>query len=185
MLIRRAEKRDVKGAIPLLLMALDEMTEVYSGYNDKEKAIAKYEEFFLLEEGRYSYKNFIVCEVDKNVAGIVVSYYSNDRKKLDTVLIKNLKSLGIDRKEFEQEFNENEYYVDSVAVSPDYQGRGIAKKLIEAAEARGRSMGYKTMSLIVHEGKEIARSIYEKIGYENDENIVVYGEKYYHMVKKL
>ena len=58
MIIRQAEKKDVKEAIPLLIMALDEMKTVFSGYEDEEKIISKYEEFFLLEEGRYSYKNF-------------------------------------------------------------------------------------------------------------------------------
>ena len=46
MIIRQAEKKDVKEAIPLLIMALDEMKTVFSGYEDEEKIISKYEEFF-------------------------------------------------------------------------------------------------------------------------------------------
>ena len=184
-IIRKAEKKDVKGAIPLLITALDEMRTVFSGYTDEEKIAAKFEEYFLMDEGRYTYKNFSVCEIEGRIAGIIVAYYSDEGEKLDDVMLKELKKIGISIENFEQEFYENEYYIDSIAVGSEYQGRGIAKELIKYAENEGRERGYEKMSLIVHEDKEKAYSIYKKTGYEEDSEITAYGEKYRHMVKKL
>ena len=184
-IIRKAEKKDVKGAAALLITALDEMKTVFSGYTDEKEISEKLEEYFLLEEGRYTYKNFAVCEIDSNIAGVIVVYYSAEGEKLDRVMLEDLKKRGIMRSSFEKEFYENEYYIDSVAVDSDYQGRGIAKQLIRFAEDEGRKMGYEKSSLIVHMDKEKAYSIYKKIGYEEDSKITVYGEKYKHMVKKL
>ena len=72
-----------------------------------------------------------------------------------------------------------------MAVKPDYQGKGTAKKLIKFIEDNGKKLGYNKVSLIVHIDKEKAYSIYKKIGYEEDSKIVVYGETYRHMVKKI
>lgn len=185
MVIRKAEKKDAKASIPLLLTALDEMTVIFTGYENEEEIIKKFEEFFSLEEGRYSYKNFSVCEVDGKIAGIVVAYYSDEGEKLDSVLLNSLRKLGIEREYFEKEFNDGEYYIDSIAVSSEYQGRGIAKKLINFVENEGKKKGYKKMSLIVHENKEKPHSIYKKLGYEEDELLTVYSEKYRHMVKNI
>lgn len=183
--IRKAEKKDVKGIIPLLIMALDEMKTIFSGCENEEEIAAKYEEFFLLEEGRYSYKNFNVCEDKNEIAGIIVVYYSDDREKLDNVLLRELNKNGVIKKEFEKEFYENEYYIDSLAVKSNHQGRGIAKRLMEFAEKNGRTLGHEKMSLLVHSEKEKPYSIYKKMGYEEDTKIVAYGETYRHMAKKL
>ena len=184
-MIRKAEKKDIKGVIPLLVTAMDEMKTVFTGYTDEKKILAKLGEYFLLDEGRYTYKNFSVCEIDGKIAGIIVAYHSDEGEELDEVMLAGLQENGITRDYFEKEFYENEYYIDSVAVDSDYQGRGIAKQLIRFAEDEGRKMGYEKSSLIVHMDKEKAYSIYKKIGYEEDSKITVYGEKYKHMVKKL
>ena len=185
MIIRKAEKKDVKGIISPLIMALDEMKTIFSGCEKEEEIIAKYEEFFLLDEGRYSYKNFYVGEGDEEIAGIIVVYYSDDVEKLDNVMLRELNKNGVIRKEFEKEFYENEYYIDSLAVNSAYQGRGIARKLMEFAEKKGKEQGYEKMSLLVHIDKEKAFSIYKKMGYEEDSKIVLYGETYRHMVKQI
>ena len=185
LMIRKAEKKDVKGAIPLLVTALDEMRTVFTGHTDEKKILSKLEEYFMLDNGRYTYKNFSVCEIDGKIAGIIVAYHSDEGEGLDEVMLAELRKNGIRRDYFEKEFYDNEYYIDSVAVGTDYQGRGIAKQLIKFAEDEGRKLGYEKMSLIVHTEKEKAYSIYKKIGYEEDSKITVYGEKYKHMVKKL
>ena len=184
-MIRKAKKEDIKGVIPLLVTAMDEMSTVFTGHTDEEKILDKLGEYYLLDEGRYTYKNFSVCEIDGNIAGIIVAYHSDEGEELDEVMLAELQKNGIKRNYFEKEFYENEYYIDSVAVGTDYQGRGIAKQLIKFAEDVGREQGYEKTSLIVHIDKEKAYSIYKKIGYEEDSKMTVYGEKYKHMVKKL
>ena len=137
-MIRKAEKKDVNGVIPLLITAMDEMKTVFTGHTDEKKILSKLGEYFLLDEGRYTYKNFSVCEIDGKIAGIIVAYHSDEGEELDEVMLAGLQENGITRDYFEKEFYENEYYIDSVAVDSDYQGRGIAKQLIRFAEDEGR-----------------------------------------------
>ncbi|MDR2880124.1 MAG: GNAT family N-acetyltransferase [Fusobacteriales bacterium] len=184
-MIRKAEKKDINGVTPLLVTAVDEMRTVFTGHTDEKKILEKLGEYFLLDKGRYTYKNFSVCEIDGKIAGIIAAYHSDEGEELDEVMLAELQKNGITRDYFEKEFYENEYYIDSVAVDSDYQGQGIAKQLIRFTEDEGRKMGYEKTSLIVHTDKEKAYLIYKKIGYEEDVKITVYGEKYRHMVKKL
>lgn len=184
-LIRKAEKSDSKGAVALLLNALDEMKTVFSGYSDEKKISAKFEEYFLSKEGRYTYKNFSIYEIDSNIAGIIVAYHTDESEKQDNRMLEELKKIGIERESFVKEFDENEYYIDSLAVAEKYQGRGIAKELVTYVENEGKRNGYEKTSLIVHEKKEKAQSIYKKLGYREDFEIDAYGERYRHMVKRL
>ena len=120
-MIRKAEKKDVNGVIPLLITAMDEMKTVFTGHTDEKKILSKLGEYFLLDEGRYTYKNFSVCEIDGKIAGIIVAYHSDEGEELDEVMLAGLQENGITRDYFEKEFYENEYYIDSVAVDSDYQ----------------------------------------------------------------
>ncbi len=50
-----------------------------------------------------------------------------------------------------------------VAVAPDWQGRGVGQKLVEASEAVARRMGISSMEL---HARETAVPFYLKLGYE-------------------
>lgn len=71
----------------------------------------------------------------------------------------------------------------SIAVSNDFQGFGIGKKLMLDAEEEAAKCGYKIMNLTVHPSNENAVRFYEKLKWEkiSRENKAWKGQ----MVKKL
>jgi ribosomal protein S18 acetylase RimI-like enzyme len=56
-------------------------------------------------------------------------------------------------------------YVEVLAVDPAAQGRGVARALMQAAEAWGRERGFARISLNVWVQNERARGLYEHLGY--------------------
>ena len=53
----------------------------------------------------------------------------------------------------------------SIAVAPPMSGQGVAAMLLDAADARARARGCKSMRLEVHETNAVAISRYRKSGY--------------------
>jgi ribosomal protein S18 acetylase RimI-like enzyme len=58
-----------------------------------------------------------------------------------------------------------ELYVGRLAVLPEWQGRGIASRLMGAAEEMARSKGYACMSLNVRIALAGNRALFEKLGF--------------------
>jgi ribosomal protein S18 acetylase RimI-like enzyme len=54
-----------------------------------------------------------------------------------------------------------------LAVRPDYWGRGLAQRLIDAAESRAREAGATRMVLRVIDTNHRAKRLYEHLGYEH------------------
>jgi ribosomal-protein-alanine N-acetyltransferase len=62
----------------------------------------------------------------------------------------------------------------SVAVSPDFQGQGVARRLIEAAEATAAKRAKTRMRLEVRADNRAAIALYLKLGYKPFGNISSY-----------
>lgn len=56
-------------------------------------------------------------------------------------------------------------HVEVVAVAAEAEGRGVARRLMEAGEAWARERGYHFLTLNVFVANERARSVYEALGY--------------------
>jgi GNAT superfamily N-acetyltransferase len=65
-------------------------------------------------------------------------------------------------------------YISDVAVTPDFEGRGVGRLLLETAEDWARSKGYSLLSLYVFAGNTRTRQIYEKLGYCPE--VIKYGK---------
>ncbi len=75
--------------------------------------------------------------------------------------------------------------LDNVAVHPDYQGRGIGRKLLKFAEAEAAHRGYHTIYLYTHEKMHKNIALYTRMGYVEFERRTVMGLKRVYMEKRL
>lgn len=57
------------------------------------------------------------------------------------------------------------FLLDNIAVSPDVQGRGLGRRLLDLAEARARAAGFTSIYLYTHEKMVENQAIYSKTGY--------------------
>ena len=75
--------------------------------------------------------------------------------------------------------------LDNVAVSPDHQGRGIGKRLIEAAEQECRALGHACIDLYTHELMTENIAMYVRMGYKEVARREVKGYRRVYMRKDL
>ena len=100
-----------------------------------------------MEDSQYSYRNVLMAmTADGVVAGILVAYDGAQLKTLRKRFVDEaLDTFGIDYSGMDAETQEGEYYLDSLAVSSSYRGKGIAKLLLNAAIQRGRNLVFRRL----------------------------------------
>lgn len=114
------------------------------------------------EDGAFSYRNATVIEADGRVAGMLVGYRLDD--PYDTGDLSELPEVVRPLVELEAEAP-GSWYVNVLAVLPEFQGRGLGPKLLQLAERRGGESGATRMSIIVADANPRAARLYEKSGY--------------------
>lgn len=74
-----------------------------------------------------------------------------------------------------EKLNRNSMDIESIAILPEYQGKGYGSKLIEAIENEAKKRNYKKIVLEVREKNENAKNFYLNHGYK----IINFIENYY------
>lgn len=187
MRIREGRCEDKAAIAEAIMMALGE--EICSGFARDSEGLEKVRELFEIcagsEDSQYSWRNTIVAEDDKgHTAGLIVCY---DGAELDLLRKRFLDEFAkmhgyrIDSL-MTDETDASEFYIDSLAVWPQYRGQGIAGLLIEAAANRGEGRFRKPVGLLVEKTNHRARGLYRKIGFKPAGEKKFAGELMDHLV---
>jgi ribosomal protein S18 acetylase RimI-like enzyme len=75
--------------------------------------------------------------------------------------------------------------VDNVAVHPDYQRRGLGRKLMALAEEEARRLGFTTVTLYTNERMTENIELYKRLGYMETERKTEQGYQRVYMRKAL
>ena len=75
--------------------------------------------------------------------------------------------------------------LDNVAIQPDYQGRGLGRRLIAFAEDEARRLGHESLDLYSHVTMTESIALYLTLGYVELERRVVRGYSRVYMRKNL
>ena len=184
-MIRPATPADAAASIPLLFLAMQEIALKLTGHDDPLLSMPVFEALFRLPGSQYSYENTLLYEDAEGVGGLIIAY---DGGKLDTlrkpVLDHIEQSLG-HRFQPEDETGPGEYYLDSIAVSPASQGKGIGRQLILAAAEKGKQEGLDFAGLLVSTANPAAQRLYERLGFGVVKTVEFSGRYYYHLQKVL
>jgi ribosomal protein S18 acetylase RimI-like enzyme len=184
--IRPAYKTDAEHITALILQASQDVAQALTGTDDEQEVLAVLVQLFQSEGNRLSYHNALVAEEEQHIVGIIVVYHGRDAARLDRPIIERLKRLLNDPSvSLDKETDEDEFYIDTLAVSPQYAGRGIGTALIHAAEQRAQQLQYNKMALNVDNENERARRLYDYLGYREDKIVHLYNHPHHHLVKYL
>lgn len=119
------------------------------------------------DDTQYSHLNTL-CAIDdnQNVVGICTSYDGGRLKTLRKAFVDTaMKEWGMDHSGIPDETEAGELYIDSLAVSPDHRGNGIASLLLKATIDKARRMGIGRTVLLVDTGNPRAEALYTRLGF--------------------
>ena len=86
-----------------------------------------------MDHSQYSYRNTLTAMHGKRIAGIITGYDGKNLRPLRQAFIEAAKTeLGRDFSNMDDETQEGEYYIDSLAVREDCRRQGIASALLKA-----------------------------------------------------
>ncbi len=136
---------------------------------------------------RYGYENAWVCERKGRIAGVFFGYSSKWENLVDGPLqVSMLKhGLAIDAIAQENECLPGEWYLDTLVTNPKFRRQGVAREMLNAASQIALKEGHQTLTLNCDIDNLPAYSLYRKMGYEQQTQIVLSGHIYWYMSKDL
>ena len=131
--------------------------------------------FFRQDGNRFSYQNIYVAEGNTEVVGLVLSFGGRDEERLNAATGWAL----------EHEAQDDEWYVDALAVFKEWGRKGIGTRLLHTAEQQARQHHYRKIALNVAQENEEALSLYQHLHYAVTHETFLYQRRYIRMVKML
>lgn len=129
----------------------------------------------------YSYENSLVALVDDKPVGAIISYDGAKMEELRKPTFKMIKECSGLEPQLEPETQADEYYIDSVAVLPEYQGKGIGRILVKVAVERAFQKGFDKVGLLVDSSNPKAEQLYLELGFKRVNPTVLLGHEMWHM----
>lgn len=119
------------------------------------------------DDSQYSYRNTLIAIDDEgNITGAIVAYDGARLHKLREAFVSSAKEcFGRDFSQMDDETQEGEIYIDSLAVFPAYRGRGIATALLRALISKAGEEGHHAVGLLVDKGNPSAERLYRSVGF--------------------
>ncbi|WP_392424049.1 GNAT family N-acetyltransferase [Dolosigranulum pigrum] len=184
-MIREATAADLPRIIELNKIIMNDMEHSMLDNNDWATLKEALVEVGRHPEMKMNFRHILVKVIDDEVVGFVCGYMGGFQENHE-VYHELEQKYGIDNlDQFDERETFNEWYLDSIVVSPDFQRRGIGSELIEAAMDRARNHGHARIGLNCDKANEKARKAYEKLGFKPIAEVTLEGHLYDHMQRSL
>ena len=136
-----------------------------------------------MDDTLYSYLNTRIAEMDGNRVGALVAYdgahYAKMRAKTFGIV---KQTSGMDLNHSAMETGLGEFYLDSMAILPEYRGLGIGQKLMLDRMEWAKRNGFDAVTLLVDKDKPRLQDYYEELGFVFVEDMFVFGDLFNKMV---
>ena len=153
-------------------------------YDETHPLAPVFAELAAREVSQYSYRNALVAEVDGETVGAIIGYdgarLEELRKPLFELMVEKLGNVP----NVEDETSAGEFYLDSLAVLPQYRGCGAGGALLAAARDRAFAAGHERVGLIVDFENPRAEALYNSLGFERVNATKFLGHDMWHMQAK-
>lgn len=196
--LRKAEREDAQEGAALMLRAMGRFEEIMfpERFRNRLSAHGVLARLFRKNYNRFSFR-YADAAVDGGcVSGLLVSYPGRTMPLLalptgvqlisacgTTWALEMIRNVPLFLRM--KESLPDEYYINTVAVFPEYAGKGIGTQLMKLAEEKAKKSGLKKCSLTVDVLNEHAVRLYERLGYKIVETEEISQFRLYRMVKDL
>lgn len=182
--IRPAVPDDAETAVSLIYLPMGRLADHLFGGDDPEEAREVLRQLFVRERNRFSYQHCDILEWDGQKAGLLLSYPARHLRRMSFPMARHLLSIlglagmarfiersrpfiGLSEAELD------EHYVFTLAIVPEFQSKGLGKRLLLHGEKKARLNGLLKVSLGVTIGNTNAVRFYERCGYERVETVQI------------
>lgn len=175
--IRKATKADAE------LIAHGFLTAMWVESDEAKKILPMCVALAEMDNSLYSWRNAHIaqwCGVD---AGVLISYDGatyHDAAQLTFSLVKE--QSGKDFTNMTEEAEPNEWYLDTIAVFPQFRRKGIAKALLQKGIALSRECDdTNCATLYVDPEHPWVVELYDSVGFKLDGEAFIFGQTYLKM----
>ena len=135
------------------------------------------------EDTLYSWRNATIALCDGVPAGLMVAYDGARYRQMRDVTFPKIRMyVGEDYYQMDDEAAPGEYYLDSLAVIPQYRRRGIASALIQEMFRQRDEAGIPLATIAVDPENDTAYRLYLRSGFRPEGHINVFGTNYDRLV---
>ncbi|WP_312554202.1 GNAT family N-acetyltransferase [Empedobacter brevis] len=181
---REARKEDAALIAELMMLAMDKIVYDFIGENNYNEGVSFLKKLIEQEGNQYSYQNTVVVECDNQLAGTTTFY---DGGKLHELRKPVLDVLRTDYKQDihpQDETQEGEIYIDTIAVSENFRGKGIGTEILDYLIEELANKQDKTLGLLVDFTNPNAKKLYERKGFKVIGEKMLMNENHEHMQYK-
>lgn len=183
-MIRKAKVADAAEIVDLMMLAMGDLPFKFAASADKAIASSLLKQFVLMDGNQYSLSNTFVYELNEKVVGAINAYDGGAIEQLRKPFFDYIREAfhhGVFDMDVESEAGE--YYIDTLAVNPSYQGKGIGKDLIKYVIDHAEKSGFDQVGLLV--SNPDAKRLYEKLGFKKVGFRNLLGNTHEHLVFKI
>ncbi len=185
MIIRQAEEDDAQQIMALFHIILDEMEVPLLKQADDGKLRKALERSFETKECRSTLAQILVADVNGDVAGIAFGYPNENEDKVDSLLCRFFPAVGLQKRDsvYDQDDSNlpDEWYLDSLVVSPKYRGQGIGTALLKALPKVARRRSKSRIGLDVDVENKHAEHLYRHLGFKGHSTCCIDDHEYKHL----
>ena len=156
--IRKALPEDAGFIALVVAMAL--------GGNEEHWLYEVFKELAGREVSQYSYRNTLLAEIDGKPVGAIVGYDGGRLLELREPIFELVREHTGETIEVEDETQPGEFYLDSLAVLPEYRSCGVGRMLLCAMRDMAIEAGHEKVGLIVDFENPRAEALYNSLGFE-------------------
>ena len=164
-----------------MLLAMEEIVYSFIGERDEDKAREFLLHFVKGAANQYSWQNCWVAEVGGEAVATVNLYDGAQLHELRAPVVQHIRSRYRSDFEPEDETGAGEYYIDTVGVDCNHQGRGIGSKVLQHLINEYVTKGGQTLGLLVDEANPAAKRLYLKLGFAPVGKRVLFGKLMEHL----
>jgi ribosomal protein S18 acetylase RimI-like enzyme len=166
--------------IARVVLAGIEMLEIDAEMTDEHQPIlAHLIDICRMDDTLYSYKHTRIAEMEGKIVGALIGYdgarYAAMRAKTFG-LVQQISGLDLSKNALET--GEGEFYLDSMAILPEFRGKKIGLQLMRDRMDWALQNGFETITLLVDKDKPHLQRYYESLGFAFGEEMFVFGAWY-------
>lgn len=141
------------------------------------------EDLARMDVSQYSFRNALAAEVGGVPAGAIIGYDGALLRELRPITFALIREKTGRILDIEEETQAGEFYLDSVAVRPEFRGNGIGGKLILKMCERAFAAGHEKAGLLVDAENPRAEKLYRSVGFSRVSAKRFCGNAMWHLQK--